>query len=161
MPVVKQPIGALKRPTAAADLDPGNIRLQGQKISAKLSQAITAMTIESRIDGSSTLTITVYDYAKAFLRSQLMAGNVTLMFDGLYYTLVKTATTTTGVTLTFEETLVSLLRLYDTPKKADRATTTRAQFVRSLCTEVQEATIPYRIPEVNVREPIAPSTTSG
>lgn len=141
----------------SADLDLSNIRLQGQTLSPDLSKAIIDGQQEQRVDGSSTLTLTIYDPWRVFLRSALMSGRVTLSFDRLSYTLVKTATTDNGVTLTFEETAVNLLRGYTTAKKADRANTTRAQFVRSMITEVKEARIPYQIPEVNQRQPVTAS----
>jgi hypothetical protein len=151
-----QAVGKLARPSASADLDPGNLRLNGKGVSARLANAITSMTKESRIDGSGTLTIVVYDYSHAFLRSQLLQGAVHCTFDGIDWTLAGLSVADNGaVTMTFEETSVSLLRMYTDPKKADRAVTTRAQFVRSMITEVTQATIPYRIPEVNVRQPIA------
>jgi hypothetical protein len=137
------------------DVDPGNVKLQGDDISARLAAAITDMQVEQTIEGASTLSITVADDSGALLRSQLLAGAVTVTFDGLAWQLVKTSKGDRSMTLVFEERAVSLLRLYSKPKKADRATTTRAQFVRSLITEVTQARIPYEIPEVNVKQPIA------
>ena len=69
--------------------------------------------------------------------------------------MVKVSKSDTALTLTFEETAVSLLRLYSSPRKSDRATTTRAQFVRSLVQEVKEARIPFACPEVNKRQAVA------
>lgn len=149
-------LSMVKRPSVAADLDPGVIKLQGVGISAKIQAAVTNLQVESRIDGSGTLTLQVYDYSKALLRSQLLTGAVTLDFDGVNWTMVKIAAGENQVTLTFEETAVSLLRLYKSAKKADRTSTTRAQFVRSMITEVKENKIPYRIPEVNTRQAVEP-----
>jgi hypothetical protein len=59
------------------------------------------------------------------------------------------------MTLTFEETAVYWLRQYDNRKKAERDTTTRAQFIRSMVREVSQVRIPFECPEVNVRQPIA------
>ena len=143
---------SLTRPTRQADLDPGNLRIQGKEVSARLAQAITDMQIESRIDGSGTLSITVYDYSHAFLRSQLLTGRVWVNFDGIEWTLVKLSKGGQNLTLTFEESAVSYLRQYDEPRKADRDSMTRAQFARSLITEVREMQIPHRIPEVNERQ---------
>lgn len=150
-------LSSVKRPSVAADLDPGVIKLQGKGISARVQAAVTNLQLESRIDGAGTLTLQVYDYSKALLRSQLLSGAVTIDFDGVNWTMVKVAASETNVTLTFEETAVSLLRLYTDPKKADRTSTTRAQFVRSMITEVKENKIPYRIPEVNKRQAVAPA----
>jgi hypothetical protein len=139
----------------AADLDLGTLKLQG-KGTVGLAQAVTDATLEQRIDGASTLTLTAYDYSRALLRSNLMSGQVTLTFDNVDFTLVKVATSANALTLTFEETAANLLRQYSKAKKADRATNTRAQFIRSLITEVKEKRIPYTIPEVNAKQPVAP-----
>ncbi len=147
---------ATARPPAA-DLDVANLTLQGQGLSARLKQAITDGSIEQTNQGASTLTLTVADWAGGLLRSALLAGAVTLTFDGLSFTLVKLSKSDTALTLTFEETAVALLRLYSSPKKADRATSTRAQFVRSMVQEVTQARIPFVCPEVNKRQPIASS----
>lgn len=154
-------LSSVKTPSVVADLDVGTIKLQGKGVSAKVQGAVTNLQLESRLDGSGTLTLVVYDGSKAFLRSQLLTNAVTMDFDGVNWTMVKIAAGDRDVTLTFEETGASLLRKYTKPKKADRATTTRAQFVRSLITEVKEAKIPYRIPEVNKKQKVAPATTSG
>lgn len=155
---VKPPprLGVVRPPQA--DLDPGKLTLQGKKLSVALTRAITDMTMEQTIEGASTLTMTVADYSGAFLRSQLLTGQVTVTFDHLEFVLVKTAKGDRAVTLTFEERAVNLLRQYRKPRKANRDSTTRAQFVRSLITEVTQARIPYAIPEVNVRQDIASST---
>lgn len=144
----------------AADLDVANLRLQGKKVSAKLAQAITDGSIEQTIDGASTLTFTVADWAGGLLRSALLAGAVTVTFDGLSFTMVKTSKSDTALTLTFEETAVNLLRQYSKPRKANRSTTTRAQFVRTLVQEVTQARIPFVCPEVNKKQPIAAAATS-
>jgi hypothetical protein len=139
-----------------ADLDPGNVQLQDRALSVQLRSAITDMSVDQTIDGASTLSITVSDYSGAFLRSALLAGPVTASFDRLSWTLVKLSKGDRTVTLTFEEQAVNLLRQYDSPKKASRDSgVTRAQFVRSLITEVTQAQIPYSIPEINQRQPVA------
>lgn len=152
-------LSTVRAPSVSADLDTGTIKLQGKGISAKVEAAVTNLQLESRIDGSGTLTLVVYDDAKTLLRSQLLSNMVTMDFDGVNWTMVKMAAGESDVTLTFEETAVSLLRLYKNGKKADRNSTTRAQFVRSMITEVKEARIPYRIPEVNTKQKVAAGAT--
>ena len=158
-PKLPKRLSTVRRPSVIADLDPGTIKLQGKGVSAKVQAAVTNLQLESRIDGSGTLTLVVYDNAKTLLRSQLLTNLVTMDFDGVNWTMVKLAAGESDVTLTFEETAVSLLRLYKKGKKADRTTTTRAQFVRSMITEVKEARIPYRIPEVNTKQKVAAGAT--
>jgi len=139
---------------AAPDLDPGSLILQGGPIPVQLARAVTAMVFTQTMQGASTLEITVADYTGDFIRSQLLKGGLTLTWDGVQYTLVKTAKGDRNVQLTFEESAVNLLRGYTKPKKAARALVTRAQFVRGLITEVKQARLPYSIPEVNVRQPV-------
>lgn len=157
---VKPPprLGVVRPPRV--DVDPGNLKLQGKDLSVALSRAITDMQVEQTMEGASTLTMTVADDSGAFMRSQLLTGQVRVTFDHLEFVLVKTARGERTMTLTFEERAVNLLRQYRKPRKANRATVTRAQFVRSLITEVTQARIPYAIPEVNVRQPVAARTST-
>lgn len=140
----------------AADLDPGKMTLAGKPVGAKLRAAITDTSLEQTIAGASTLTLTVDDWAGGLMNSQLVKGATTLIFDAISFTLIKLDRQDDGtMTLTFEETAVNLLRQYNKPKKANRANTTRAQFVRSMVTEVTQARIPFKCPEVNDKQPIA------
>ena len=152
-------LSTVRRP--AADLDVANLRLQGGRLSAKLTQAITGGSLEQPMDGASTLTVTVTDWSRGLLRSQLLTGRVTMSFDAISYTLVKISESTDWqLTLTFEETAVNWLRQYSKPRKANRANTTRAQFVRSMVQEVREVRIPFQCPEINARQPIAKASSS-
>jgi hypothetical protein len=150
---VRVSTGTVRR--VRSDLDLGRMILQGQTMSAQLRNAVTDCQLEQTTDGASTLTIAVSDWYERLLRSPIITGASTLVFDGISFTLVKTTRQDNTITLTFEETAVNLLRLYDSARKANRANTTRAQFVRSMVREVTQARIPFRCPEVNVRQPIA------
>jgi hypothetical protein len=145
-------LGVVRAP--AANLDPGSLVLQGGPIPIQLAQSVTNMVLTQTMQGASTLEITVADYTGDFIRSRLIRGGLTLTWDGVQYTMVKTTKQLGSVLLTFEESAVNLLRQYNKPKKAPRSLVTRAQFVRSLITEVKEARIPFAIPEVNVRQPV-------
>jgi hypothetical protein len=146
-------LSVVRRPRA--DLDVGALRLQGSGLPVKLRNSITDASIDETIDGASTLTLTVNDWGKTLLQSEAAQSAATLTFDGLSFTLVKISRQQDATTLTFEETAVNLLRRYSKPRKANRANTTRAQFVRSMVREVKEARIPFECPEVNKRQPIA------
>lgn len=151
-------LGVVRAP--ASDLDVANMRLQGKPFPARLKQAVSDGSIETTISGASTLTLTVADWAHGLLRSQLLTGACTLTFDNVPYSLVKITTTDRyTVQLTFEERAVNLLRQYDSPKTANRDSTTRAQFVRSMVKEVKEAVIPFACPEVNAAQPVAASAS--
>jgi hypothetical protein len=145
-------LGTLRAP--AANLDPGALVLQGGPIPIQLAKAVTSMVLSQTMQGASTLELIVADYTGAFMRSRLLKGGLTMRWDGIDYTMVKTAKGDRAMTLTFEESAVNVLRQYTKPKKALRTKVTRAQFVRSLITEVKQTRIPYRIPEVNVRQPV-------
>lgn len=163
---VKVPVLSTVRPPQA-DLDAGSIVLSGPKlkgsrqITQQIRQAITGITLDQTMEGASTLTVTVTDWSMALMRSQLLTGAVTVNFDAIDYTLTKVARADTIMTLTFEETAVSLLRLYSKAKKADRATTTRAQFVRSMVQEVTQARIPFQCPEVNTKQNVGKPTANA
>ena len=142
------------------DFDVAKITLSGPKqkgkpLSAQVRGSITDASLEQTIEGASTLTLVIFDWAEGLLHSQLIKGAVTVKFDNLDFTLTKIARQDEKMTLTFEETAVNLLRQYKSAKKADRANTTRAQFIRSMVREVKEAHIPFHCPEVNVKQPIA------
>ena len=146
-------LSVVRRPRA--DLDVGALRLQGEQLSAKLQNAITDSSLETTLDGATTLTLTVSDWHQGLLHSSVIQGAALLTFDGETFVLSKLARQGSTMTLTFEDQAVNLLRRYSKPKTADRASVTRAQFVRSLVVEVREARIPFRCPEINVRQPIA------
>lgn len=157
---VRVPALSVVRPPRA-DLDVGNLQLQGKALSAKLRRAITDAQLDQTIEGASTLALTVSDWHEQLLHSKLILGAATLTFDGLSFTLVKLSRQGFMVTLTFEETAVNLLRQYSKPKTASRDSVTRAQFVRSLVQEVTEARIPFQCPEINDKQPISKTATPG
>lgn len=147
-----------------ADLDVGKLILSGPKMAGKpwltatVTAAVTGSTLETTIEGASTLTLTVTDWYGKLMRSQLLKGPVQITFDGEDYVLTKVARADTILTLTFEDRAVNLLRQYTKARKADRANTTRAQFIRSMVNEVTQARIPFVCPEVNKRQAIARPT---
>jgi hypothetical protein len=144
-----------------ADLDVGTLVLTGKAsgssavLSAQIQKVITGSTLETTIEGASTLTLTVTDWSRKLLQSPLLLGPVQMKFDGEDWTLTKIAKQGTILTLTFEDTAVHTLRQYRKPKKADRAHTTRAQFIRSMVQEVKEVRIPFVCPEINDKQAIA------
>jgi hypothetical protein len=144
-----------------ADIDISKVILSGPKMAGKRSLAaqvqgrITGSSVETTIEGASTLTLTITDWSRALVHNPLIAGPVQVTFDGEEFVLTKVAKADTTITLTFEDRAVNLLRQYSKPKKADRAHTTRAQFVRSMAQEVKEATIDFVCPEISTKQPIA------
>lgn len=152
------PLGVVRPPRTDFDVNKLTLsgpKSKGKRLTAQITQAITDGSLEQTMDGASTLILTVADWAEGLLHSQLILGAVTVNMDNLDFTLSKIARQDDKMTLTFEETGVSLLRQNKSPKKANRATVTRAQFARSLVQEVTEYTIPFVCPEVNTKQPIA------
>jgi hypothetical protein len=125
-------------------------------VKADLNAATTSAVHEASLEGASTLTITVRDPTRALLRSNVVKTKATLTLDQVQYRLVKVARHGGELTLTFEETAVNVLREHDSPRKANRDTMTRAQFVQGLVREPRDFQIPFLCPELKVQQPIAP-----
>lgn len=135
--------------------------LHGDKnAKVNLTPSTTQVVHEQTLEGASTVTITVRDPTRGLLRSNLVKTRSTLTLDRVQYRLVKVARQGNQVTLTFEETGVNRLREMKGPLKANRATTTRAQFVKSLVREPKDFVIPFRCPELNRPQPIAPAAAT-
>lgn len=150
---------AVKLKTARAptpSLTLGSLVLVGDKgVRANLNRALTEIVHEQTIEGASTVTIQVRDPTRGLLRSNIVKTKATLVLDQVQYRLVKVAREGGQLTLTFEETAVNVLREFDSPRKANRANTTRAQFVRTLVREPTKFVIPFRCPELKAQQPIA------
>lgn len=142
-----------------ADLDVGKLLLSGTSdnavLSSQIQKLITGSTVETTLDGASTLTLTVTDWSRKLLNSPILTGPCQVTFDGEDWMLTKVAKQGTVLTLTFEDMAVHWLRQYRKAKKANRANTTRAQFVQSMVQEVTEVKIPFMCPEINDKQPIA------
>jgi hypothetical protein len=151
-PVLK--LQAAQPPKAPLELD--DLFLMGdQRLRVALRRATTSALQESTLDGAGTVTITVRDPERALLRSNLVMTKSTLVLDRVQYRLVKVSREGNQVQLIFEETAANVLREFDEPRKVNRDTTTRAQFVQSLVREPKEFVIPFRCPERDVQQPIA------
>lgn len=149
-----RPLGTFRPP--ARDLDMSHVDIRGDRgLVARIKAAVSAAELVMTIEGASTLTLTVQDYSRALLRSPIPQTRATLELDGVEYTLVKVGHDANQVKLVFEETAVNLLRRYDSPRKANRANTTRAQFVWGMVNEVTQRRIPFECPELKERQPIA------
>ena len=152
------PLGTYRAPVSDLDLDHLRIWAAGtapSRVRADLKQLATGVELVQSLEGASTLTLKVRDYDRRLLRSPLVEQRSTLQLDGIEYTLAKVSHAEDEVTLIFEETAVNLLRQYNSPKKASRDNTTRAQFIRGMVAEVRERRIPFECPELNQRQPIA------
>jgi len=148
----RRPLGTVRPP--ARDLELSSINLRGDRGQvARLKRSIASAELAMTIDGASTLTLKVRDASRNLLRSALLRTRSVCVLDNVTYTLVKVSRDGNEVTLIFEELAINLLRRYSKPRKANRANTTRAQFIRGLVQEPHEARIPFRCPELNERQP--------
>lgn len=157
MPVVvrvkAKPLGTFRPPARDLDLEQVNI-LGDRGLVADLKRSVTSAELSMTIEGASTLTLKVRDYTRSLLRSPIARTRARLILDGIEYTLVKVGHEGDEITLIFEETAVNLLRRYRKPRKANRANTTRAQFIEGMVREVTERAIPFRCPELAERQTI-------
>lgn len=142
-------------------LNVDHLRLKGddkhKKLTADVRRSITAADLEMTLDGASTLTLKIHDPLRKLLNSDLTLEATTMIVDELEYTLAKVSHNGDEIDLIFEESAVHWLRQYSKPKKANRANTTRAQFIQGMVKEVKEVIIPWHCPEVNIKQPIAAS----
>jgi hypothetical protein len=153
---------ALARPLDLSDMTLYGVQPWTRGLQQNLRMSITSAVIEQTVEGASTLTLTVRDPLRGLLRSDLVRYKSLLVLDDVRYRLVKVGRAPGGeLKLIFEVAAVQVLRQYDHPWKANRATMTRAQFVERLLREPKDVWIPYSIPEVAVRQPIAPASTSA
>ena len=153
-----KPLGTFRPPQHDLDLD--DLWIYGDAwVMVNLKPYTTSIELVQTIEGAGALTIKVRDFYRAFLRSNLTQTRSRVVLDNIEFTLVKISHQDSEVTLTFEETLVNLLRRYDSPRKASRDSVTRAQFCRGLAAEVRERRLPVNVPELNERQPVAASST--
>lgn len=151
---------ALLRPLDLSDMTLFGVQPWTKGLQQNLRLSITNAVLDQTIEGASTLTLTVRDPHRGLLRSDLVRYKSLIVLDDVRYRLVKVARAVRGeLQLTFEMAAVNVLRdpKYAFPWKANRATMTRARFVERLLREPKDVWIPYSIPEVNVRQPIAPA----
>jgi hypothetical protein len=120
-------------------------------------------TREDTMEGASQVTLTANDPDGGIVRllgtdAQRLSDGVRIDLDGIVYVL--TAVQAAGdlsLTLVFEDEVAWRLRRYSRYLSADRASTTRAEFILSLVDEASRSpSLPMRafIPELTDRQPI-------
>jgi hypothetical protein len=134
-------------------LDPANKKVRAQK--ERIDSSITDGTLERTVDGASTLTLVVHDPSRILLRSGIFDEAIDVELDGLWFRLCQMSKASDDLTLTFEDREVAYLRQHKGPKKANRASITRAEFALSLVREVKQEHIPFVCPELTVVQQIA------
>lgn len=143
-----------KAATLSNEIDVATFKLDGRKLTADVIGAVTGGNIELTIEGASTLTLDLKDPDGKLLDSFLFRQTVRLIAADIRWELVKVTKNGDGLSLTFEDYIVALLRRKNKHKKVARNKQTRAQFIRSQVREVRAVDITFVCPAVNVRQPI-------
>lgn len=156
-------------------------RLNGQTMTARLSQLVIDGEIESTVEGASTLTLNVQEQDRE-LRKMIARGLFTVPVIkgkrrtparpilpafregtkmkalGLDWELVHFDKVGDGWTFVFEDARVAGLRRLDKPRKVARDKVTRAQFIKSITAqELKRPKIQFVCPELKKEQPIANS----
>ena len=157
-----------------SQLEIGRLLLNNKPLNVNLSSAITEVTLSQTIEGASTLTLNLNDYKRNLVNSDFSRTATRLKLDGINYRLTHIDKSGDGLTLTFEEEAVYVLRgmvnVGNKSLKRKRKDVTRAQFIRLLAREPalprgvrlgddprdrpSRYVIPFRAPEVNERQPV-------
>ena len=156
-----KPLGTYRPPKRDLDVTHLRVWVPGsapRRVHADLMRLTSNVELTQTLEGASTLILKVRDYQRKLLRSPLVEQSSTLSLDNIEYTLVKVSHDADEITLTFEDSICNAMRQTDTPRKASRDNTTRAQFIRAMVAESATAVrrrIPFNCPELNARQPIA------
>lgn len=125
------------------DLTLDSLRLNNGKLDVGLADAVTAATIERRIDASSTFTLTIQDEVRGtprrrrFLHNLNLNAKSTVRLDGLLFDLVQISKSQNQLTLIFESAGIADLRKFKGPVHIKKGTMTRSEFVRRLVREAR------------------------
>lgn len=125
---------------------------------ARLRECLIDSGKEEADDGVPTLMLEVFDPSRKLLNSKLLATSPTLVHDGVTWQLQKVDKQGRRLRLIFEPAIGAVLRLFDEPKRWNRANVTRAQVVEQVLQEAEQANgirIPFVCPERDVIQPIA------
>jgi len=135
------------------DMDRFVLYISGQTM-VDIAPRITSGSISRSIEASTELAVTINDYDRAILHSDLLAYDLDVQVDGLWFRLKGVEKQGDEITLKFEDREIAVLRTYDKWKIAARSKVTRAQFILNLIREVKEFQIPVVIPELRKIQPV-------
>jgi hypothetical protein len=122
----------------------------------RIDTMVVGGSLNRTMEGASNLVVQVHDPRRTLLRSGLIEHQCALELDDTWWRLLKVAKSGDQLELTFEDRSVALLRLYNSPRKASRASMTRAEFALSLVREVkQDGGIPFISPQLTVVQKVA------
>lgn len=133
-----------------------HIRLRGRSLIAMIGDVVVEATLNRKIIGASTLTLTVLDTHSQLLRSRLLEEAHELSLDGLHWKLVKVSSQGRNepLVLEYEPLIVYLLKKLKGPNKAFRDKMTRAEFAQARAYEARPRPR-FISPELNVIQDIA------
>lgn len=137
----------------ASNLD--DLLLRGEKWKSQVGDGLAEGTLVRKIVGASELNITLHDFNRDLLRSQLMQEEHEVSLDSLPFRFVKASSEglRAPLALTYEPRLVTELRKIKGPHKAFRDKQTRAEFSKRRVREAEHF-IRFVCPELHVKQPI-------
>jgi hypothetical protein len=148
------------------------LTLDGKRFDAKVADAIQDIPFERDISGQSTVSLLLIDPEGDLLDSGLFSASVDieLPLPGLSaasgrglplprgemvgYRLSRITGGLPLLTLEFRERIIAYLMQHDSVIKANRANTTRAEFIRRMVREVKAEQIRFWSPELHTTQPI-------
>lgn len=122
---------------ALGGVSTGKVRLNGEKLTSKVQNAITGANVRRTIDGASTFTLTLQDAQRVLLGSRIFNSRVTTQVGKHSFELAQIKKQQDSVILVFEDLAVAALRRKNKPRKVEGGTMTREQFARLLVDEVK------------------------
>lgn len=126
----------------------------GRKLVAEIAGDIRhTPSLTRTIEGSSSITIPVYDPDLRLLRASLLASQWDAEIDGLWFRYVATSKAERTLTLTLEDRDVARMREVTGPKKEFREEVTRAEFIKSLFRE-GAPDVDFHCPQLHKKQPI-------
>lgn len=135
--------------------DVGEIKLKGEKFTAKVTDAIVGdPRIRRSIDESSEISLPIHDPRGELRRSKLLETKFDIELDDLWFRFVRLNRQGDTLTLYFEDREVARTRIAPGPLKAYRDQITRAEFVLMNLRQVPGPTIPFYCPELHTKQPI-------
>lgn len=132
-------------------------------IDVDVTQVITDGKLEDSMSGAPQFTLNILDRDYAALQSGVFGQKVDIELDAVPFRLVEVSVTDVEMLeLLFEHKLVNLLREHRSPLKANRGTTTRAQFVERLLREItNDMAVTFVSPQEDQVQPIGSAKASG
>lgn len=168
--VSKPAISAAQQPVDTEQIDTtvAKLKLVGALnkagVAVQIAQVLTDGHLEDSMTGAPQLTIDLLDRDYALLTSGIFDQTINIELDGVPFRLVEPSVVDVDrLELLFEHKIVASLRQRKSPLKANRATTTRAQFIEMMLREIV-AEVPgltFVCPEVNTKQKVGAKKKTG